>query len=71
MNESITRAAGTQHGQEFPPEAMEALIRSIGRAPQQRTTLYGTPPEAQRRKSYHAEELAPVVQTAPRRREHA
>ena len=27
MNESISRAAGTQHGQEFPPEAMEALIR--------------------------------------------
>ena len=26
MNESISRAAGTQHGQEFPPEAMEALI---------------------------------------------
>ena len=31
MNESISRAAGTQHGQEFPPEAMEELIRSIGR----------------------------------------
>ncbi len=31
MNESISRAAGTQHGQEFPPEAMEGLIRSIGR----------------------------------------
>ena len=71
MNESISRAAGTQHGQEFPPEAMEALIRSIGRTPQQRTTLYGTPPEGQRRKSYHAEELAPVVQTAPRRHAHA
>ena len=27
MNESISRAAGTQHGQEFPPEAMEALIQ--------------------------------------------
>ena len=33
MNESISRAAGTQHGQEFPPEAMEGLIRSIGRIP--------------------------------------
>ena len=22
MNESISRAAGTQHGQEFPPESM-------------------------------------------------
>jgi FO synthase len=71
MNESISRAAGTQHGQEFPPEAMEALIRSIGRTPQQRTTLYGAVPEGQRRKSYHAEELTPVVQTAPRRHAHA
>ena len=40
MNESISRAAGAQHGQELPPDAMEALIRSLGRAPRQRTTLY-------------------------------
>ena len=40
MNESISRAAGAQHGQEMPPEAMEALIRSLGRTPRQRTTLY-------------------------------
>ena len=39
MNESITRAAGATHGQEMPPEAMEALIRSLGREPWQRTTL--------------------------------
>ena len=34
MNESISRAAGTTHGQEYPPEAMRALIASakIGRA---------------------------------------
>jgi CofH subfamily radical SAM domain protein len=71
MNESISRAAGTQHGQEFLPEAMEALIRGIGRVPQQRTTLYGTPPEAQRRASYAAAELAPVLQMAPRKKMHA
>ncbi len=41
MNESITRAAGAQHGEEMPPEAMEQLIASIGRRPRQRTTLYG------------------------------
>src|SRR5262249_13675795 len=40
MNESITRAAGAPPGQEMPPEAMEAMTRSIGRAPWQRTTLY-------------------------------
>ncbi len=41
MNESISRAAGTQHGQEMPPARMEALICAAGRVPQQRTTLYG------------------------------
>jgi FO synthase len=40
MNESISRAAGAEHGQEFPPKAMEALIRANGRVPRQRTTLY-------------------------------
>jgi FO synthase len=43
MNESISRAAGAEHGQELPPEAMEAAIRAIGRTPRQRTTLYGSP----------------------------
>ena len=42
MNESISRAAGASHGQEMPPERMEAMIRAAGRIPRQRTTLYGT-----------------------------
>lgn len=41
MNESITRAAGTVHGQELSPDSMETLITSINRTPSQRTTLYG------------------------------
>ncbi|TML89782.1 MAG: 7,8-didemethyl-8-hydroxy-5-deazariboflavin synthase subunit CofH [Actinobacteria bacterium] len=46
MNESISRAAGAEFGQEMPPEAMEALIRASGRIPRQRTTLYcDAPPE--------------------------
>ena len=40
MNESISRAAGAAHGQEFSPLQMEALIREAGRVPMQRTTLY-------------------------------
>ena len=40
MNESISRAAGASHGQEVPPEEMRRVIRSIGRTPAQRTTLY-------------------------------
>jgi len=67
MNESISRAAGTQHGQEFPPEAMDQLIRSIGRIPMQRDTLY-RPVNAKRlMTSYNAPALTPVVQTSPRK----
>jgi FO synthase len=58
MNESISRSAGASFGQELPPEAMEALIRSAGRVPRQRTTLYGTPPEERVRASFGAEPLA-------------
>jgi FO synthase len=67
MNESISRAAGTQHGQELPPTEMDALITSINRSPLQRTTLYGTPPADRCRASYLAPPLAPVVQTPLRR----
>ena len=67
MNESITRAAGAEHGQEFPPEAMEDLIRSLGRTPQQRTTTYAPAPAERRAASLNAAALAPVVQTRPRK----
>jgi len=63
MNESISRAAGTSHGEEFPPERMEALIRSIGRTPRQRTTLYGTPDSGRTAASFAAPALEPVIQT--------
>ncbi|MGZ8695772.1 MAG: 5-amino-6-(D-ribitylamino)uracil--L-tyrosine 4-hydroxyphenyl transferase CofH [Gaiellaceae bacterium] len=58
MNESISRSAGAEHGQEFPPEAMEELIRSAGRIPRQRTTLYGDVPEERRLASFGAAPLA-------------
>jgi FO synthase len=58
MNESISRAAGASHGQELPPEAMEATIRAIGRAPRQRTTLYADAPPDRRAASYDAAPLA-------------
>ena len=68
MNESISRAAGNEHGEELPPEAMEALIRLAGRQPQQRTTLYGAVDEERRRASFGAAPLAAVVLTpVPRR----
>ena len=58
MNESISRAAGASHGQEFPPEAMEDAIRAIGRTPRQRTTLYASPGPDRTRRSYGAAPLA-------------
>ena len=63
MNESISRAAGTCHGQEMPPKRMDQLIGSLGRVPQQRTTLYTTPLPEQRERSYQAQPLDPIVQT--------
>ena len=67
MNESITRAAGGAHGQELPPAEMEEIIRSIGRVPIQRTTLYGRAPEERRRASLNAIPLEAVVQTPSKR----
>jgi FO synthase len=58
MNESISRAAGSEHGQEMAPEAMEAHIRAAGRTPRQRTTLYGEPPAEQVHRSFSAAALA-------------
>jgi FO synthase len=58
MNESISRSAGAEHGQEFPPERMEELIRSAGRLPRQRTTLYGDPAVERRIASFGAGPLA-------------
>ena len=61
MNESITRAAGAVHGQELGPEALEALIRSIGRVPRQRTALYCSPAAGQVAASFGSQPLRPVI----------
>ncbi len=68
MNESISRAAGTQHGQEFPPEEMESLIGGIGRVPSIRDTAYGSVGNERRALSFGAAELAPVIQTPVRKK---
>ena len=61
MNESISRAAGTEHGQELSPERMDALIATLGRTPRQRTTLYKDVPADRRSASYDAAALAPLA----------
>ncbi len=54
MNESISRSAGAEFGQEMTPEQMEALICSNGRTPRQRTTLYDDAPAERRAASFGA-----------------
>ncbi|MEP4146350.1 MAG: 5-amino-6-(D-ribitylamino)uracil--L-tyrosine 4-hydroxyphenyl transferase CofH [Halioglobus sp.] len=58
MNESITRAAGSGHGQEWSPAKMEAQIRDAARQPRMRNTLYGNAPGAQRLAAFNATSLA-------------
>jgi len=67
MNESISRAAGTAHGQELPPAEMERLAAAHGRPVRQRTTLYADPPAARRAASFAADALDPVIETPFRR----
>jgi FO synthase len=45
MDENISRAAGASHGQGLTAEDMTRMIRSIGRTPRRRSTLYDTVPE--------------------------
>jgi CofH subfamily radical SAM domain protein len=43
MEESISREAGADAGEYTTAEEIEDLIRSMGRTPRQRSTLYGEP----------------------------
>lgn len=65
MNESISRAAGTRHGQEMPPAAMQAMISSLERLPEQRDTFYRPVAAHLRVAAEAAAELAPIVLTRP------
>ena len=68
MNESITRAAGAQHGQEAPPWRLIELAQAAGRQARQRSTLYATVDEERHRVAGAALPLAALVQTPVRRR---
>jgi len=64
MNETITRAAGSAHGQEKTPQTMEQLIERMHRQPKQRSTTYGSVSAERVRTSFAAGELTDVVNTA-------
>lgn len=69
MNESITRAAGSAHGQETSPRRMRALIESADRKPRQRTTDYrDVEPEIAER-GMRAGDLLEIVNTPARKYE--
>jgi FO synthase len=69
MDETITRSAGASHGTEMTPAEMERIIRSLGRLPRQRDTLYRTAAQERYRASFDAghaadaqpEEAAPAL----------
>ncbi|MEZ5549456.1 MAG: 5-amino-6-(D-ribitylamino)uracil--L-tyrosine 4-hydroxyphenyl transferase CofH [Pseudomonadales bacterium] len=67
MNESISRAAGTTHGQETSPEGMDELIRSAGRTPHQRNTLYGEVSEERVAAGRAGIELLEIINTPARK----
>ncbi len=69
MNESITRAAGSAHGQETSPQQMHAMIQAAGRTARQRTTLYGDATQERIDTGLAAGELIEIVNTAPVKRE--
>lgn len=52
MDETITRSAGAEHGQEMTPAAMETLLLRKGRPSRQRTTLYEDASKDRRQASF-------------------
>src|SRR5437588_14069 len=61
----IAGAPRRLHGQEMSPAAMETLIRSIGREPWQRTTLYDAAACERVATSFAAPPLAPMLNSPP------
>lgn len=69
MNETITRSAGANHGQEKTPQAMEQLIRRMGRKPKQRSTNYGQVSSDRIKSSFTADNLQDVINSSVPRKE--
>ena len=67
MNESITRAAGAEHGQEYSVAQMTRIIGSAQRDARQRSTDYGEVVEERVLAAQSAEPLTDVVNTLARK----
>lgn len=57
MNESITRAAGAAHGEEWSPQAMQSFLTEQKREPWQRSSLYQPVSDASKQRSLRAAPL--------------
>lgn len=64
MNESITRAAGADHGQEWTPAMLKQLILKNNREARVRNTLYGEVAMSRVMAAENAEELSDLNNTA-------
>jgi len=69
MNETITRAAGAEHGQEWSPEFMRKQIISIGRDAKQRSTTYAEVSEEREQAGFNAVAMTEMVNTPARKYE--
>ena len=69
MNESISRAAGTQHGQETSSNEMRRIIRTLNRNPRQRATAYGAINKEREQAGLNAGELLEIINTPAKKYE--
>ncbi len=63
MEESISKAAGSEHGDNLPVEEIERLIRELGRIPYERTTTYGRREQTTGQPGRDAVPVAPAART--------
>jgi FO synthase len=68
MNESISRAAGSTHGQELSPASIELIVADLGRDSQQRGTFYQAISGNKSREKFKSQILEPIVNTPVGRR---
>ena len=69
MNESISRAAGTMHGQETTPYEMNTIIHQLNRNARQRNTLYSNVSKERITQGLRRIELAEIVNTPAKKYE--
>ena len=61
MNESITRAAGASHGEEWSPASIQDTLAALGRRARMRTTLYEEAPAERQSRAQRPAQLATIA----------